>query len=288
MAAANINAVQLFAPFEWTKDTTLNDFNRFRVRFEAHCVNNNLVINNANHQGALRRFLVLYAGDWFVDKMFLLPNWQNQDCNGIMEGVAAYFAQPNVRIAELHFTTCMPHANESIVDYVGRLKQLARLANMDNVDELRRVIMRNHYDSKTRMKCLEMDDFQQFIDWRTAKERTESIQQLIDPHVATADAQVTRVSTWQHGRGGRQLGQPKHQQQSQYRCMKCGLYTIHGPTGCPADNAQCRSCHNWGHYQNMCKIRQNAKRDIRNNTSNTSYSFRGYTTVWYEMLVSLK
>jgi hypothetical protein len=71
---------------------------------------------------------------------------------------------------------------------------------------------------------------------------------------------------------GRSSGGSRQQSGQKWRCEKCARER-HGPTGCPAKNATCRSCGKVGHFYRVCRSKpaNTSSKDVSANqvTDNT-------------------
>ena len=260
-------------------ETTMHDWNLYKIRFRAYCSQIRLDPNSANaqHQQSARDHMQLCGGNFLLEKMTAMANYPNVTYTQFELHMDAYFSAGNVKYHESIFLECKPNDNERMVDYVSRLRPLARAANMNTDEQIMRCIRINTVDYKIREKLMENITLVQFIDWANTRDlnlalraKDENTRQV---NAAQAEAQVNRIAT--RGRAnGRGNYSNKRNFEKCARCNRNANNSAHQEANgiCPfAQNQRCDACGGTGHFAVVCP--NNDQGSTHN--KNMSYSFRG-------------
>ncbi len=301
-------------PFIKTESSTLQTLQMFKIRFETFCRLLNVdplnVARNTPHQANARNLLLLHGGDWILQKC-MEHDYNNMTYVAIMDMLEGHFKDNNPRFHQIEFMSTKPKKNETLKDYVSRLRPLAQAANMDNDENYMLRIMQFYPDEHVRNKAIERNvTLAQLIEWQTTRERSEAVLGEISTESCTNQistqsnnyrkrfysTQNQRGNTrfnYSRGnaqsRGGSQRGGRRYSADnshdndddkltSDYVCTRCNYSGLHGPEGCYVKNRnlKCHECGERGHIAICCpKLREH-------NDSALYYSKNGKKTTTYK------
>lgn len=125
------------------------------------------------------------------------------------------------------------------MDYVSRLRPIARAANMENDDSIKIRIAQTTSDDRLREQCLKPDQtLRMILEWQSTRERSEAL--------ATSSINAISQRNFDRSHGRREAFVPAH---DHYMCTNCGYRGIHDASGCPARTKICHACRGRGHFE---------------------------------------
>ena len=166
----------------------------------------------------------------------------------LIDAMEKYCAPKDIPAMMFKFDTLKQKDAESIVDYLMRLKPLARAAGIStetmNKELLRRIAV-NTNSMATRDKAMELDmTTEKLVNWEATK---VAHQQCISEDIKTESINFVKGNTNNKRKFNDQEAASKK------KCGKCGYDYPHKDNRCPADGKTCSSCKRPGHFARMCR-----------------------------------
>jgi transposase InsO family protein len=303
-------------PFIKDDKSTLQTLNMFKVRFEVFCrmigIDPTNVIRGTQHQANARGMLLLHGGDWILQKC-MEHDYMNMSYIQLMEMLENHFKDSNPKFHQIEFIETKPKPNETLKDYISRLKPLARAADMDNEAQYMLRIMQHYQDKEVRDKAIERGmTLQDLIEWQTTRERSEALlgdngtssrvnrihdtrkryssascnngnyspQTKIRHYSDSVQASRNNYANYGNSRQRRDTSKPtssSNADNDEYRCTRCNHKGLHGPEGCYAKvkNLKCHGCGERGHLEICCPDRTDRNDRLFYDSKNKSKSNRG-------------
>ena len=141
-------AAVVIQPFVKAENTTLQDFNLFKLKLESFLGLNGININgNGAHQQNAIRIVIIYGGDWMAREVSNM-NYGQMTYAEVMTELALHFRDRNIQFHQLEFLETGLHANEKLMDFISRLRPIARAANMETDDLIKLRIAQSTTDDR--------------------------------------------------------------------------------------------------------------------------------------------
>jgi hypothetical protein len=244
--------------FVFVAETAAEDFMEWKTLFENFLL---LAVidkaESAGTDGATAGKIVAYrhlvnAGDKLAVKMLrTFDDPTTATYATLMEKMEAYCSPKDTAAALFKFDTLSQASNESIQDWVIRLKPAAVAAGILTTNlskEILRRIAVGTNSEEVRMKALDTDaTLDGLLKWeatRAAKAKCTSA------HISSSSYDVNFVSNKQNKPTyGRNEGSSK-------KCGRCGYEYPHKDNRCPADGKTCKTCGKPNHFSSVCRLGQ--------------------------------
>ena len=148
-------------------------------------------------------------------------------------------------VALVGFRTCLQREDESLADYVTRLRPLAGAAGIKTEDveaEILSVVSTNTYSHEIRMKCLDASTkLDGLLEWSRALSLRDQCAAKIESKLPT-NFNVNRIGT----------PVQSHLRTARIKCNNCG-YNHGVDKECPAKGKQCNKCKKYNHFGQVCR-----------------------------------
>lgn len=183
----------------------------------------------------------------------------------LMGAMDQYCAPKDIPALTFKFDTLKQKDGESVLNFILRLKPIAKSAGISNDNmnkELLRRIAVNTNSSAIRDKAMETDmTTEKLIAWETTK---------LAHQQCTLEEIKTESINFVKGQSGnkRKFGdQESANKKKSGKCGKCGYEYPHKDNKCPAEGKACSQCKRTGHFARMCRLGQPPNRGGANGQS---------------------
>ena len=239
--------------FVYNAETACEDFPVWKILFE-----NFLLLSNIDHtkttgasgatSGAVLalRYLINAADVLAIKLMRSFDDPEAVTYITLMEKLEAYCAPKDTGAMYLKFDSMRQGTNESLQDYVIRLKTAGALAGIVSTamsKEVLRRIATSTISEEARQKSIEADmTVDKLLKW----EATRIVKaQCVSASISSASYDVNFVQS----HGSRHTGKTG----SVGKCGRCGYEYPHKDNRCPADGKTCKKCNRPNHFAGVCR-----------------------------------
>jgi hypothetical protein len=253
--------------FVWNDKTTLRDWSRWIMKFEALLTIQKIKFREANCTLAVE-YLITLCGDRIVDLIETLDNKDTIDYITLKPLITARFAETNKRFNLFLFRSAKQNSTEHFEDFIVRLRMLAADAGVTNEqmdDELLNVIPIGALDAKVKAQALNVATTKvaDLLKWFKSYDLVEKLENQIDLEQTSNKAAANVVNNNKNIQK-KSIGSRK--------CFRCGGPYPH-EKDCPASKANCNYCNQPGHFEKCCKTkrRKQSPNAQHNNKSQSNY-----------------
>jgi hypothetical protein len=237
--------------FKWVEGTTLREWSRWVVKFEAVLQIAKVKYKEQNNTLSVDYFVTV-CGDKIIDIVEALPNRDTIDWLTLKPLIASRFSEPNLRYKKLMLRTAKQTSTESLDDFITRIRQLASDATIEQNkmdDELLEVISAGAHTASIRAKALSTETIKALLDWHNTQTLAEKLEMHMD-----ADASHGTVAA-----NVMQQRNTNNKQRKSKTCYNCGGVFPH-TSPCPAKGKLCHTCNKPNHFQKCCRANKSSQK----------------------------
>lgn len=191
---------------------------------------------------------LIHAGDALAVKLLRQFDEPNTVTYAqLIEAMEKYCAPKDISAIMYKFDTLKQKDAESIVDFIMRLKPLARAAGITtesmNKELLRRIAV-NTNSTLTRDKAMELDmTTEKLMSWEATK--------IAHQQCVSEDIKSESINFVRGNNNKRKLND--QESSNKKKCGKCGYEYPHKDNRCPADGKTCSLCKRPNHFARCCR-----------------------------------
>ena len=262
--AQSINTKQ----FNYEPESAHEDFPEWKFIFENFLkisnIDSTILIADNAVPGATKAYQhLIHAGGPLAIK--LLRSYDDPataDYANLLQKMEDYCSPKDVPALKLKFDSLKQNNGESLIDYVIRLKPLAKASGVTTENmgaEVLRKIALNTNSEETRFKCLESGmDVEKLLKWESVKQVHQQCS-MTNTTPNSYDINFIKQSNAQKSKFERST------MQSKKKCGRCGYDDYpHKDNRCPADGQTCKTCKKPNHFAKVCRQGQPPSRDATN------------------------
>jgi hypothetical protein len=260
-------------PEDLDLEATIADFKRWRKQFEDFYAANQMDKLEPREQCAHLRSCMTTKVQYTLKHLLEIED--DADVGTVIEALNRHFSEAlNVMTRRLHFQQCVPKAGEKFSDFLIRLRLLGDNAELDNMsyqDRLASHIVATIavLDANLQKDLLKMTDH----DFKSVKEKCLAWESSDRNQVSMATkVSANKISTYKQNknraRSEHKPAQTSPGQSSSDKkfCFRCGALFMSGHMSqCPAKKTKCSGCGLIGHYEKVCKRKQNSSNSVKTN-----------------------
>ena len=237
--------------FVYNKETAHEDFPEWKFLFENYLVLSGIdkADTTKTPSGAAKALQnLIHAGDRLAFKLLKsLDDPASATYGTLMEAMEAYFAPKHDASLRFKLDTMKQKEDESLYDYVIRLKPMAKLVGIDTANLNKELLSRIAYNtpsSTIREKAMEKDmTVDKLIKWESTR---VAQQQCTSDNTSSGHSDSINFV-----KNKRKFGESPAPSQKK-KCGRCGYDYPH--TGkCPADGKTCTVCKKANHFASVCR-----------------------------------
>jgi hypothetical protein len=294
------NAVLNYEEFRITKDSPENYFELWFYRFEKQCkCNVGVDCQNVKHQNLATEILLSVASVELLAEIVKINGHDTMEYLKLKEILAKEYMCHNHTLNMVKFHKIKQNDDKVDLDYLKRLKQAARVANIEDETTILMHLLLNHHSTTVRSKIMDITSSQKKTQRKTALERfsewlegQQATQDIIrdDPatkayanKTTTSTATSNLLSTKMNYTNTRDTQAYPNYSKDTKTCHFCyGEWPHERGTVCQGKSSRCGYCNKQGHLPACClerfldiiKQTQN-KEPFRPQSKQTNYSARG-------------
>jgi hypothetical protein len=166
------NAVLNYEEFRINKDSPANYFELWFYRFEKQCKSNvGVDCNNVKHQNLATEILLSIASVELLVEIVKINGHDTMEYLKLKEILAKEYMCQNHTLNMVKFHKIKQNDDEMDLDYLKRLKQAARIANIEDETTILMHMLLNHHSTTVRSKIMDINSSQKKLQKKTALER---------------------------------------------------------------------------------------------------------------------
>lgn len=263
-----------------------DDWRVWKAIFVAHCKTAGLKFTESDDEDLIKQTLISNVGSTGVRTLMGMDrdDWAAASYADMMKELDARFIVESEMSAIMTFHNMSIEPDETIEDYVYRLKPAAAAAKQNNDKEIILKLLKDSSihklpDAKVILSELIKDNMtlKDFFSWDTRRRLTQKlINDSTSSNTCLALNRVTRnrfasSSSQQSNRSEDSIRSTKSDQSYRRKseCWYCKRKDFPHEKQCPAKGKQCRTCNKTGHFAGAKKCRQYQKVNTVENESDS-------------------
>ncbi len=280
MSASKMTATISLEYFNYTKDTAHFEWPRFKHRFQNYLTLSGNKLDTDDGKALAMAALVHAGGEKVLDILQAQEDYDKIKYADFIKLLDDAFTLKDNKLLVFRFRNCKQRPNESLQDYVWRLRPLAINAGIKKGDmdkELLYTIASNTLSDGVRNKALEeeVDTVVKLLAWQERTHTQELCHDAINNKPNTSKSfDINAIKHDKYQRHESQMDEPHK------KCFNCGQKWPH-ESKCPAEGKTCNSCGTRNHFSVMCRKGKSSIHQATNHSKSSKFNGSKSTNLNY-------